>query len=187
MIVVAIIGVLAALAVYGVGRYLAIAKTSEAKNSIGGVSRFAAHAYEREVLQALILADGTNSAAATHILCATAIPVPQNFAQVQGVKYQPISAANQDFNSGDAITGWQCLGYAKSEPMYYQLQYNANAGYVSVPLGAPDPGASGFEAAAQGDTDADNIRSTFSRNGIVNAATGTIRMATHVFVDQDFE
>ncbi len=35
MIVVAIIGVLAALAIYGVRRYMASAKTSEAKNTIG--------------------------------------------------------------------------------------------------------------------------------------------------------
>ena len=39
MIVVAIIGVLAALAIYGVRRYLASAKTSEAKNTIGAISR----------------------------------------------------------------------------------------------------------------------------------------------------
>jgi len=39
MIVVAIIGVLAALAIYGVRRYLASAKTGEAKNTIGAISR----------------------------------------------------------------------------------------------------------------------------------------------------
>ena len=48
MIVVAIIGVLAALAIYGVRRYLASAKTSEAKNTIGAITRSAQAAYERE-------------------------------------------------------------------------------------------------------------------------------------------
>ncbi len=42
MIVVAIIGVLAALAIYGVRRYLATAKTSEAKNTVGAIARGAA-------------------------------------------------------------------------------------------------------------------------------------------------
>ena len=48
MIVVAIIGVLAALAIFGVRRYLASAKTSEAKNSVGAITRGAAAAFERE-------------------------------------------------------------------------------------------------------------------------------------------
>src|SRR5689334_23265245 len=48
MIVVAIIGVLAALAIYGVRRYLATSKTAEAKNTIGGIARAAVAAYERE-------------------------------------------------------------------------------------------------------------------------------------------
>jgi type IV pilus assembly protein PilA len=47
MIVVAIIGVLAALAIYGVRRYVASAKTSEAKNAVGAISRGAAAAFER--------------------------------------------------------------------------------------------------------------------------------------------
>src|SRR5580693_2775417 len=48
MIVVAIIGVLAALAIYGVRRYLASSKTAEAKNTIGAITRSAVSAYERE-------------------------------------------------------------------------------------------------------------------------------------------
>ena len=48
MIVVAIIGVLAALAIYGVRRYLASSKTSEAKNTVGAISRGATAAFERE-------------------------------------------------------------------------------------------------------------------------------------------
>src|ERR1700760_3819622 len=66
MIVVAIIGVLAALAIYGVRRYLATAKTSEAKNTIGAISRAAVAAYERETTPNELLADGATSAATVH-------------------------------------------------------------------------------------------------------------------------
>ncbi len=38
MIVVAIVGILAVLAVYGVRKYIANAKTAEAKNSLGAMS-----------------------------------------------------------------------------------------------------------------------------------------------------
>ena len=42
MIVVAIVGVLAVLAVYGVRKYIANAKTAEAKNSLGQIGKDAA-------------------------------------------------------------------------------------------------------------------------------------------------
>ena len=48
MIVVAIVGVLAVLAVYGVRKYLANAKTAEARNSLGQLAKDAAAAVERE-------------------------------------------------------------------------------------------------------------------------------------------
>src|SRR5262249_23716463 len=58
MIVVAIIGVLAALAIYGVNKYLASAKTSEAKNSVGAISRGASASFERESAKAELLIPG---------------------------------------------------------------------------------------------------------------------------------
>src|SRR5260370_37732809 len=42
MIVVAIVGILAVLAIYGVRKYLANAKTAEARNSIGQIAKDAA-------------------------------------------------------------------------------------------------------------------------------------------------
>src|SRR5947207_820104 len=87
MIVVAIIGVLAALAIYGVTRYIASAKTSEAKEKVGAISRAAVAAYERENYANELLGDGKESATTTHLLCkATAGPVPA--AIPKGKKYQ---------------------------------------------------------------------------------------------------
>ena len=41
------IGIMATLGIYGVRKYLASAKTSEAKNTIGAISRAAVAGYER--------------------------------------------------------------------------------------------------------------------------------------------
>src|ERR1700756_2024384 len=84
MIVVAIIGVLAALAIYGVKRYLASAKTSEAKNTIGAIARGGAAAYERETQNSQIIAEGSSSTAASHAICVgPAGAVPTNMSSVQ--------------------------------------------------------------------------------------------------------
>src|SRR3954454_19415051 len=64
MIVVAIVGVLAVLAIYGVRKYIANSKTTEARNSLGQISKDASTAYEKESMAVSgILAQGSASAA----------------------------------------------------------------------------------------------------------------------------
>jgi type IV pilus assembly protein PilA len=58
MIVVAIVGVLAALAIYGVKKYVANAKTTEARNSLGQIAKDASMAYNREGMAATVLSLG---------------------------------------------------------------------------------------------------------------------------------
>src|SRR5687768_12778876 len=99
MIVVAIIGVLAALAIYGVRRYLASAKTGEAKDKIGAISRAAQGAFERETTASENLTEGDESATASHTLCDDAAAVPAA-GPPAGVKYQPITADGSDFETG---------------------------------------------------------------------------------------
>lgn len=187
MIVVAIIGVLATLAVVGVRRYLAAARVSEAKNTVGAIARAAAVAYEHERDISQIPSSGGVYSANTHILCGSATPVPQNLSQVRGVKYQPSSAVNTDFMSGSSLAGWQCLGFAISEPIYFQYHYAMGGGYVSAGLpSAPLPSAAeAFEAAAIGDLDADNAVSTFARIGEVR--DGEIVMSTKIFAHDELE
>jgi type IV pilus assembly protein PilA len=186
MIVVAIIGVLAALAIFGVRRYLASAKTSEAKDSIGAIARGAQASYERETVASEIVPDGANSAAASHALCKSAAqPVPLTVAGSK--KYQPNTAKGADFDDGDAVTGWKCLKFTVTSPIYYQYNYKAGGGYVSAGLpGAPDPGATGFEASAQGDLNANGSLSTFARGGTVTP-TGEVKLASQVYVNDEFE
>lgn len=187
MIVVAIIGVLAALAIYGVRRYLASAKTSEAKNTVGAIARGAAAAYERESAASEILEEGDSSTAPTRALCESADAVPATIDEVRNTKYQPRNQEGQDFETGTSTAGWKCLKFSMTQPIYYQYDYNANGGYVSPAAGAPNPGTAGFEAVAQGDLDGDGVLSTFARNATINPDSNELNIATQVFIGNEFE
>ncbi len=183
MIVVAIIGVLAALAIYGVRRYLASAKTSEAKNTIGAIARNGAAAFERETVDSELVAEGGQSAQANHAFCTDATAVPATMADVQGKKYQPNSATGQDFEVGDHLAGWKCLKFSMNQPIYYQYNYNRAGG-----LTTNTPPVDGFEAAAKGDLNGDGtVFSEFSRIGEKNADGASVRLSTQIYVHEEFE
>src|SRR5271154_6473276 len=76
MIVVAIVGILAVLAIYGVRKYLANAKTAEARNSLGQIGKDAAGAYEKESMAGTILAQGGTAAFSRSLCASEANPVP---------------------------------------------------------------------------------------------------------------
>lgn len=186
MIVVAILGVLAALAIVGVRSYLATAKTAEAKQIVGAITRSAITQYERERDLSQILSATGVDAANTHILCDSAAPVPFNFASVQGTKYQPSAAPGVDFMSGSPLAGWQCLGFETVAPIYFQYSYQVGDGYISEGLpGAPIPGPVGFEAGARGDLDGDGLTCTLVRTGEVR--NGEIVTSTVIYTNNDPE
>lgn len=188
MITVSIIGVLAALAIVGISKYLHVAHASEAKMFVGSISRAAALAYESERSVSQIVNEGGSSAASSNQLCETASAVPSTLAAVQGRKYQPNSKEGVDFETGSPATGWKCLRFNTTQPIYYQYAYNRGAGYVSAGLpGAPPLGANSFEAAALGDLDSDGTKATFARGGTINVATGVLTLFTHVFVLNETE
>jgi type IV pilus assembly protein PilA len=164
-----IIGIMASLGIYGFRRYLAAAKTAEAKNTIGAMSRAATAAYERE--------DTTG----THQLCTSAITVPSRVPS--GTKYQPSSSAGADFDTGSTTAGWRCLKFSMTQPIYYQYHYHQGSGYVAPAAGSPGP--NGFEAAAQGDINGDGVKSTFARIGQV--VSGSVVVSTSIYVDNEFE
>ncbi len=149
------LGVFGALGVYGVRRYLASSKTSEAKQGVGAIARAAVFAYERE----------TDDASAPHALCKSAIPVPATVPH--GKKYQPRTSIGEDFDSADATTGWKCLRFSLTQPHYYQYGYSVGGPYKGPARGGPDPGPNGFEASAEGDLDADGVTSLFTVTGTI--------------------
>jgi type IV pilus assembly protein PilA len=186
MIVVAIIGVLAALAIYGVTRLLNSAKTAEAKNTIGGIARNGVAAYERETVPSQIVGEGTSSAQTVHVICGAATPVPLTMTAIKGTKYQPITAFNADFQGGDDFNGWRCLKFSLDAPIYYQYSYVTTP---TITAGTPAAfGGIGFEAGAQGDLNGDGaVFSRFARTAEINATTNQIHLATQVYVENEHE
>ena len=185
MIVVAIIGNLAALAIYGVSRYLNSAKTSEAKQNVGAIARAAGASWERRVAPSEMIAEGAaQTTAAAQTLCDSATnAVP---AAVQTQKYQPSTAAATDFNDGSQTAGWLCLRFQVTQPIQYSYSYKKGAAALSTVLGGPIVAtAESFEAAGQGDLDGNGTYSTFSRVGDV--ANGQLKMSSEIFIDKEFE
>jgi type IV pilus assembly protein PilA len=163
MIVVAIVGVLAALAIYGVRKYIANAKTAEARNSLGQMSKDASAAYSREGMAGAVLTPGTTAELSNSLCASAAATVPAALATVAGKKYQSTVA---EWNAGDALTGWQCLKFSMQEPQYYRYGYTATA-----PQGA-------FTGSASGDLDADTTASVFTIEGAV--AAGVVNIAPNI-------
>jgi type IV pilus assembly protein PilA len=162
MIVVAIVGILAVLAIYGVRKYLANAKTAEARNSLGQMSKDAATAYEKESMPGTILGVGV-SAAVSRQLCATDTgnPVPAT-SKIAGKKYQ---SSPGDWNAGAASTpptGFACLKFSMDAPQYYAYSY--------IHSGTAGAAGEGFSASAQGDLNGDSVLSLFTIGGSVNAS-----------------
>jgi len=197
MIVVAIIGILAALAIYGVRRYLQSAKTSEAKNSIGAIARGAVSAYERETTAQQLVAEGTSASAFSHDICGGALStVPAAIASVAGKKYQPNTNPGLDFETGDASSGWKCLKFTVTSPIYfvygYQAQRVAGGGVTgavpnaTIPAIAAPP-VNSLTIFANGNLDGDAIFSGFSQAGTVNTTTKSLKLTTEVSISDEFE
>src|SRR5688572_22256697 len=88
MIVVAIIGILAALAIYGVRKYMTNAKTGEVKTALGRLAKDASGAYNREKLANTAVMAGGTASAVSNTLCLTApTTVPAAKASIKGQKY----------------------------------------------------------------------------------------------------
>jgi len=150
MIVVAIIGILAALAIFGVKKYVTNSKTAEARNTLGRIAADAAGAWSRDIMKGELLKDG-DSIAGANVLCDSSTAVPAGKPPA-GAKYQSKTTKGDDYNSGDALTGWTCLRFSMEGPQYYQYQYTAVAG-------------KSFQAVATGDLDGDGTDfSTFTRS-----------------------
>jgi type IV pilus assembly protein PilA len=162
MIVVAIVGVLAALAIYGVRKYIANAKTAEARTSVGRMAKDAKNAYAREGMAATVLAAGASAAASNRLCGATTASVPAAKGDIEGKKYQ---SAATDWNQGDQFNGWRCLRFSMTDPQYYMYSY--------AQTGAVDAAGGTFSAVAEGDLNGDGVLSNFALGGEIKGGTGT--------------
>jgi type IV pilus assembly protein PilA len=166
MIVVAIVGILAVLAIYGVRKYLANAKTAEARNSLGQIAKNQAAEYEKEKMGTAVLAlQGT--AGVSRALCGSEPGVSGNTVpgtgSIKGQKYQSSPADwNKGQTAGSMPVGFACLKFTMDAPQYYAYGYTSTG----------TAGASGdsFTAFANGDLNGDTVLSTFSITGAINAS-----------------
>ncbi len=106
MIVVAIIGVLAALAIYGVRKYLSNAKSAEARTAVGRMAKDAQTAFERENMAGTIIPVKTARAIAHDLCPAVTATVPATLTDVQNKKYQsPMGFVNIAKTGGESVSG----------------------------------------------------------------------------------
>ncbi len=166
MIVVAIVGILSVLAIYGVRKYVANAKTAEARNSLGQIAKDAATAVEREKGSNSLVGPGGVSAL-MRSFCGTATnTVPAGVGSVKGQKYQSQAA---DWTAGTPTAGWQCLKFVMDEPQYFMYGYTVSS---------TDPATGGFTAVANGDLNGDGNTSAFSVSG--TAYSGVVSISPNV-------
>ncbi len=139
MIVVAIIGVLAALAIYGVSRYLKHSKTAEASRNLAAMETGSKNAYQQETDQ-----NGAGTGPYIHTFCMSA------------ASKQPsvLPAASKGMGVYTELT-WQCLKFSVNEPQFYQYDYQSNSVGGGVGTSAT------YTAIANGDLDGNGVASTF--------------------------
>jgi type IV pilus assembly protein PilA len=159
MIVVAIVGILATLAVEGVRKYVTNAKTTEATNSLGAVAYGAAAAYERESMSSAVLAQHSTSGFSRRLCASASKSVPAAQASIQGRKYQSKpSEWNVDAASN---SGFACLKFSMDQPQYYMYSYSIS--------GSGSNTGDSFTAAAQGDLDGNGVLSLFQVSGAIGS------------------
>jgi type IV pilus assembly protein PilA len=160
MIVVAIIGILAVLAIYGVRKYVANAKTAEARNSMGQIGKDATTAFERETMAGTVLLAGSSTAVNRAECVKASVTVPSSNAGIQGKKYQSSPVAGADWQADELTNaGFACLKFAMQAPQYYEYGYSSDS--TATTQGTI------FTATANGDLNGDGVFSTFTLAGSV--------------------
>jgi type IV pilus assembly protein PilA len=172
MIVVAIVGVLAVLAVYGVRKYIANAKTAEAKNSIGQIGKDAVTAFEGESMAGAVLPEATSTNIIRQMCQQGAtLCVPGGAACAMGnvaaKKYQSSKtdwSAAADVGSAP-MKGFPCIKFEMTAPQYYAYSYSVTGSAAN---------GDNFVAIANGDLNGNGVFSTFQQQGTIQSGRLTL-------------
>jgi type IV pilus assembly protein PilA len=174
MIVVAIVGILAVLAIYGVRKYLANAKTAEARNSLGQMGKDQSAEFELESMPGVPLAPG-GTAGLSHKLCAsTGSSVPAMPTSIQGQKWQSSQLTGVDWRADEGTPGkgFACLKFSMDAPQYYMYSF----------VTTPDVSSAGstWTGQAQGDLNGDMVLSSFTFAGVIQPTSLTFSLAPNL-------
>jgi len=170
MIVVAILGILAAVAIPAFVKYMRRSKTTEAVEKIAYLYR-ATTAYttgER-------VSRGVAGTTVLIGLPATAGPTP---ATLPGATRSVVASSIWDTNRT-----WQALNFSITDPIYFQYTYQSDGNAMAS--------GTGFTARANGNLDGDTTNSTFERAGslvvVGGMATGEILGSAGLYIDNETE
>ena len=163
MIVVAIIGILAAVAIPAFMKYIRRSKTVEATMNVRKLFDSSVSYFESEH------SDKTGTILARQFPDAVVLTPAAHCCANAGGKCKPDTTTWQD-------PSWSALNFSVDDPFYFQYQYSSTG---------TDSGSK-FEAYAYGDLDCDNVYSTYMRNGSImsdNSVTG----GSGLFTKNDIE
>ena len=163
MIVVAILGILAAVAIPAFVKYMRRSKTSEAEDKLAYIFRAATTYYTQERPNR-----GTGGGIAVQCIPATAGPDPA-----------AVTQDRQIYDFPAAATTWAQLDFQIGDPFYYQYTFvGANMCGLT--------GAAAFTARAEGDLDGDGMTSLFERAALANA-NAEIEGSKGLYIDAETE
>jgi len=155
------VGVLGVLATYSGRRYIANAKSTEARNALGQMAKDADAAFERDSINQGSVAGGQLSNTARNLCASASASVPAAIGSVTARKYQSTAA---DWNTDKASkAGFYCLKFVIDEPQYYMYSYLAQSS-------SGGSSANSFTASAQGDLDGNGVTSLFQVVGGLDSA-----------------
>lgn len=154
MVVVAIIGILAAIAVPSFMKYIKKSRTTEARMMLEKVYN-GARSYYYE----------TTEIGQNNTITVTVSQFPDSVGNTPAGTCCSISGTPRcepDAAIWDGNLSWSALKFSLTDPHYFQYQFDSSG--VSL--------AAAFTASAFGDLDCDGLRSTFHMYGFINTASG---------------
>lgn len=180
MIVVVILGVLAAVAIPAFVRYIRRAKTSEASNNLAEIYRSSTRYFAEERVTQGLGGDQIDPQFPTiDTLVSSPSATCGYCADQTGGRCVPANDGSGTYDIGDATAWgaptWVQLDFSISDPHYFTYHY------ISSAATTPETGEGAeFTVRANADLDGDDECSTFERAGIA-IATGEVRGSAGIY------